>query len=258
MGFFAVFIATFANLIGAGGSKFFSPIYIYHIHLRPIDGIIAALLTQTFGFASGSLAYFLSKEIDFERSKYYLTFSLPLVIVGSILSHQIETTWIEIAFGLTLCFSSVMIFYSDQFLKYFDAKSDQNGKSEKVLISLGGFFLGFLSVGLGELITPILLLKYKLSSSKSVGTAVFVVFCSTVVSVFTHLSVMTLQSNPFFSNQIVTLLIWTIPGAIIGAQIGSRINGFISVILLKKILTIAFFFLGISILFIKSLEHANI
>jgi len=254
LGFIAIFIATFANLIGAGGSKFFSPLYMYLVRLNPLLSIVCALTTQTFGFGSGTLSYYRQKEIDFEIAFSYLYIAIPLTIVGAILAHFLSNDLVEIIFAFILILNSIAIANYAFILDKCSANEKLSNVIEKLVLSLGSFFLGFISVGLGELITPTFLLKYKFKPQKAVGTAVFIVFISTLAAVATHIIIMEYTNRSVFQWQVLQVLIWTIPGAIIGAQIGSKISAHVSRILLKNILTVAFLILGLSIILLKILR----
>ncbi|MCB1176439.1 MAG: sulfite exporter TauE/SafE family protein, partial [Leptospiraceae bacterium] len=238
-------------LIGAGGSKFFSPIYMYFIGLTPIVAIVVALFTQSFGFASGSFSYYKQGKIDFVLSKKYLSIAIPLSVFGSIISHYFSMELIETIFGIVLILNSFLILYYNSILNFFSKKEKWNNRVEYIVLILGSLFLGFISVGLGELIIPTLLLKYKYPTQKAVGTSVFIVFVSTFVSVIAHIIVMQIMGMPFFVSENIAVFIWMIPGAITGAQFGARISAKVSTKKLKLILTVAFILLGSLILFRK-------
>ncbi len=247
--FFAgMFVATFANLIGAGGSKFFSPLYMYFIGLSPLHAIVSALVTQSFGFGSGSFAYFQQKQIDFPLARKYLLIAIPMAILGAFISHQFSMSFIEITFGFVLIINSIAILFYDQILWHLRSSKWGMIYLENTVLFLGSMFLGLISVGLGELITPTFLLRYKFPTQRAVGTSVFIVFVSTVFSALTHIIILYSQGDPFWNSKTISVLIWMIPGAMLGAQIGSRISAKVSSKNLKKILTFAFIVLGLSIL----------
>jgi uncharacterized protein len=252
LGLMAVFIATFANLIGAGGSKFFSPLYMYYVRLNPILSIVCGLFTQMFGFGSGSLSYHLQKEIDYKIALAYLKYVIPTTMVGAIAAHFVPANFVEIVFALILILNSVAIMNYERLLKQIELNVSLGMVAEQTVMLLGSFFLGFISVGLGELITPTFLFKYKLKPQRAIGTAVFIVFVSTLTAVLTHIGVMEYLGQSIFQLKVIHVLVCTVPGAIIGAQIGSRISAYVPRAIFKKVLTIVFFLLGVSILILKA------
>ena len=78
---------------------------------------------------------------------------------------------------------------------------------------VGGAFLGMISVGLAELQEYHLVVKCKLPSPVAVGTSIFVVICTVFVATATDSD----------NLQVVNVAIFTVPGVLIGGQIGPRL-----------------------------------
>ena len=79
----SIVIATIAMSSGVGGAVFFSPLFMLALKLDPKIAIGSALATELFGFASGLVAYYKAKLIDFKLAKGLLIFSIPAAIIGT-------------------------------------------------------------------------------------------------------------------------------------------------------------------------------
>lgn len=92
-------------------------------------------------------------------------------------------------------------------------------KTEGRLISgLGGFFMGLISSGLGELNGYFLLQRCRVPSSVSVATTVFVVAITALAASAGHL-VQIAQDGGTGLLRTAHLLAFTLPGVVVGAQL---------------------------------------
>ena len=84
----SMLVATTAMLSGIGGAALFMPIFLLIFPLlgpeypltSPVAAIAVALLTETFGFSSGFVGYYMKRLIDFGLSKAFLVISVPAAI----------------------------------------------------------------------------------------------------------------------------------------------------------------------------------
>jgi hypothetical protein len=96
-----------------------------------------------------------------------------------------------------------------------------------MLISgLGGLFMGLISSGLGELNGYFLMRRCRVPSKISVARSVFVVAFTALAGAVGHL-VQFIQSGSETLFVVASIVVFTIPGVIIGAQLGSRLSSFI-------------------------------
>jgi uncharacterized membrane protein YfcA len=90
------------------------------------------------------------------------------------------------------------------------------------IAGVGGLFVGLISTGLGELDGYFLLQRCRVPSKVSVATSVFVV-------AFTALSASAGHFTRFLSvggsvlETVFSIVVFTVPGVIIGAQLGSLV-----------------------------------
>ena len=91
MFFVAFVIATVGNATGLGGGPFFSSIFLLVMHLPPQVAVGTSMLTKSFGLSSGSYAFWKKDMIDFAIAKKLLIVAVPLAIIGSRSSGEIQT-----------------------------------------------------------------------------------------------------------------------------------------------------------------------
>jgi hypothetical protein len=113
-------------------------------------------------------------------------------------------------------------------------------KNEGRLISgVGGLFVGMISTGLGELNGYFLLQRCRVPSAVSVATSVFVVAFTAFAAATGHLAQF-IQAGPDVMQVVLSVVIFTVPGVIIGAQLGSRVARYISQDTLERALGVLF------------------
>jgi hypothetical protein len=88
-------------------------------------------------------------------------------------------------------------------------------------------FVGMISTGLGELNGYFLLQRCRVPSKVSVATSVFVVALTALTAAGGHL-IQFIQAGEEVLNIVFSIVIFTVPGVIIGAQFGSSVASRIS------------------------------
>tara|TARA_R110002049_G_scaffold32738_1_gene108518 strand:- start:1047 stop:1409 length:363 start_codon:yes stop_codon:yes gene_type:complete len=114
--------------------------------------------------------------------------------------------------------------------------------------AVGGAFLGMIFVGLAELQEYHLVAKCKVSTKVAVATSIFVVVVTVLVAsvgLFYEFA----QEGSEVMNQVVNLIIFTIPGVIIDGQLGPKLQGVIPADKMKVGISILFVAVGIFMLY---------
>jgi hypothetical protein len=106
----SIVIATIAMSSGVGGAVFFSPLFMLALKLDPKIAIGSALATELFGFASGLVAYYKAKLIDFKLAKGLLIFSIPAAIIGTTYGGLIPPVVLKSIFAVGLLFIGYQLF----------------------------------------------------------------------------------------------------------------------------------------------------
>lgn len=250
----------------------------------PVAAIAVALLTETFGFSSGFVGYYAKRLIDFGLSKTFLFVCVPAAIAGALLSHVIDPTLIRFAYGFLVLILAVILFRGhevpteemydeDMFTDddgrlgsevnkeiVYNAKRGQretvgrDGRvyrydmyhARKAPTGLGGFLTGLLSVGIGEVVMPQLVKGGKVPVPVAAATSILVVIITVFSASFTHIA--TLITEGGVDAVPWHLVMYTIPGVIIGGQIGPRLQGKIHSHTMEKVIGGVFAVIGIAML----------
>jgi uncharacterized membrane protein YfcA len=244
----SILFATTAMASGVEGATFFSPLFILALKLSPEVAIGTALTTEVFGFASGLFAYARKKLIDYRLGLNLLLVTVPLALIGTWASGQIQPLYLKVILGVGLFV--VALSFLRQHEKKDVARMDEaiqkeygGEKAETVLVTAegeeirytvcnrtegmmlcgtGALFMGMVSTGLGEMNGYFLLQRCRVPSKVSVATSVFVVAVTALVASAGHFAKF-IQLGGDTLNTVFSIVMFTVPGVIIGGQIGSRV-----------------------------------
>ena len=243
----ATMVATTAALSGIGGAALFTPIFIIVFPLLgpeyPLESTVAAigaaLLTGTFGFGSGFIGYYRKGLIDFSLAVRFMKISVPVAIAGALISHLIDGAFLMMGYAaLVFVLALVLIFSTrtntgkilagkkinrtDKSGRVFEYVLPELGIFGVGITSIGAFLTGLLSVGIGEVVVP-QLTKRGVPVPVAAATSVAVVIATVAAASFTVIGQLIrgggLSAVPW------DLVAYTIPGVILGGQIGPRLQG---------------------------------
>lgn len=252
----SICVATSAMLSGIGGAALFTPIFILVFPLlgaeyalgSTVAAIGTALLTETFGFTSGLIGYHLKRTIDFQLARQFLKVSVPAGIVGAFLAHLVHDGLLIAGYALlVLGLAVVHVFFEyegvpthssaepasagnlriviDSDGREYRYRAPAQGVRGGIFTAVGAFLTGMVSVGIGEVIVP-QLTKRGVPVAIAAATSVAVVIVTAVCASFTLIG--QLVSEAGLAAVPWNLVAYTIPGVIIGGQIGPRLQGRIS------------------------------
>jgi hypothetical protein len=234
---------------GVEGATFFSPLFILALRLSPEVAIGTALITEVFGFASGLFAYTRKKLIDLRLGLNLLVVTIPLAIIGTIIAGIIDSVYLMIILGVGLFVVALsflrqpehkdVVLMDKQNVEEYGGKNAQtvlvtaegeeirytvcNRTEGRILSGIGALFMGMVSTGLGEMNGYFLLQRCRVPSKVSVATSVFVVAVTALVASTGHF-IQFVKNGGGVLETVLNLIIFTVPGVIIGGQIGSKIS----------------------------------
>ncbi len=255
----AIAVATCAMLSGIGGAALFTPIFVL---LFPILGpeyvlastfaaISTALLTQTFGFLSGFIGYYRRRMIDFDLALRFVKITAPIAVIGGLVAHAVHDG-ILIAAYATLVF---VLAIGMLFLRRGRAAARPNydapyhrpeiPKSDFVLGGVGAFLTGLVSVGIGEILIS-RLTKRGIPVGVAAATSVAIVFATILFATTTLVAQLVRDGGvgavPW------NLIVYEVPGVLIGGQIGPRLAGRVSQRTMERAIGILFVFLAVAMM----------
>ncbi len=274
----SICVATTAMLTGIGGAALFVPIFLIIFPLlgeqyvleTAVAAIGVGLLTETFGFTSGFIGYYRRRLIDFKIAKTFIVLAVPTALAGALIAHYVNGTLLKAMYAsLMLVMAWVLLNESNEqapvgtsgnedeknkdpnlreitaadgtvYRYRFAGKADRpNGTT-----SFGGFLCGMLGVGIGEVVMPNLVKKVGVPVGVAAGSSVTVVIVTVMSASFTHIAALMAEGGV---NAVPWhLVMYTVPGVLIGGQIGPRLQGKISSKTMERGIATVFTVIGIA------------
>ncbi len=276
-------VATTAMLSGIGGAALFTPIFLIIFPLLgpeyPLQSTVAAigvaLLTETFGFSSGFVGYYRKRLIDFRSALPFIAVGVPVAIFGAIIARFVDPEILKGAYGvLMLSLAAILVRHKEQHeeegeavlessVGAMDARPKRTIRARDgrvytyrvprqgigaVATGAGGFLTGMLSVGIGEVIMPQLVKRNRVPVPVAAATSVFTVIVVVASASFTQISALIAEGGA--SAVPWNLVAYTIPGVIIGGQIGPRLQGKVPQHIMIRAIGVLFAIIGVAMLWL--------
>lgn len=279
-----ILIASLAMLTGISGTAMLTPFLLLAFPvlgvptLTPGQAIGMALLTEFFGFVSGVTGYERRGLIDYRTGWRLVGVSVPTVIAFSFLSQSIGPPILRLAYGLMMILlASYLVWTAPGNVRRHDLKGlppavervprRREAAEERVIRSrdgveyryrvcdasrgylitaTGAALEGLLSVGLGELEMPNLVRRCKIPVAVAAATSVFVIAVTVLAGSLTAILLLLraggLGAVPW------NLVVYTVPGAVLGGQIGARFQGRIASTTTERFVAGLFAVVGVAFL----------
>ena len=265
----SVVVATVAMASGVEGATFFTPLFLLVLGIPPEVAIGTGLITEVFGFASGLFAYVRRRLIDYSLARTLLIVTVPLAVLGTIIAGSVEPTVLKVILGMGLIAVAFSFLRSPEpaLVRRADSAIEEEhgggrgetcvvtaegerisytvcNKAEGMLISgTGALFMGMISTGLGEMNGYFLLQRCKVPSRVAVATSVLVVAVTALVAATGHF-IRFVQEGGDSLTTVLSLCIFTVPGVVLGGQLGAMVSSRISQHGLERALGILFVLIG--------------
>lgn len=268
----AILVATCAMLSGIGGAALFTPIFIlifpllgpeYALH-STIAAIAAALITQTFGFLSGFVGYYRRRLIDFRLAGRILRVAVPVAVIGALTANYMHDSILLASYALLVAVLAGVMWFNrppagaeaiglegpprtivDSRGHEYSYAEPRLGIRSYSLTGLGAFLTGMVSVGIGE-VTISKLTRKGLPIAVAAATSVLVVIV-TVVFASTTLATQLIRDGGWTAVP-WNLLVYDIPGVLIGGQIGPLLQGRIAPHTMRRAIAILFIVLAVAMM----------
>jgi len=269
----SILIASISMSSGIGGAVFFSPLFLIALKLEPSVAIGAALITEFFGFSSGLYAYRKAKLIDYKLGVSLLLFSIPAAVLGTLMNDFFDPNLLKSVFASGIIFIGWQLYASykqeekekldksiakDFAQSYQSSLTDSQGKTYRYTVCnkamgrffalIGGFFLGMISVGLAELQEYHLVGRCRIPTRVAVATSVFVVVITVMIASVGHVIHFINDADPSKMETVMRLVLFTIPGVIIGGQLGPLLQKRVDSDKMKVVIALIFVLIGLFLL----------
>ncbi len=276
-------VATLAMLSGIGGAALFTPIFLIIFPLlgpeyplaSPVAAIGVALLTETFGFSSGFVGYYRKRLIDFRSAVPFIAVGVPVGIVGALLAQSTDENVLKGAYALLMLILAVVLIKhtshheavpgpaadlsvgaaDNRPMRTITARDGQvytypvpRQGIGAIATGIGALLTGMLSVGIGEVVMPQLVKRNRVPVAIGAATSVLVVIVVVASASFTQISALLAEGGA--SAVPWNLVMYTVPGVILGGQIGPRLQGKVSSDGMVRFIAVLFAIIGIAMTWI--------
>ena len=236
-------IATVVTIVGFGGGILWMPFLLIVMRMNPNTAVLTSLLIQTAGTGSGSVAFIMRKRADNKLALLLLGIAVPGVALGAFISHRLSLSHIEMVIGLISLSTALMFVASNQ--KYDDVGGERvdirSASRHSWIAVIMAVASGMLTINIGEWLIPIMRKKMFLNLSNAVATCIVVTFGISLLGSFVHVM---MASRPNLH-----VLLWAVPGVIIGGQLGPWLLTKIDERLLKEIFIFILTMIGIHLVY---------
>ncbi len=235
-------IATLATLVGIGGGILWMPFLIFAAHLSPAQAIVTSLVIQVGGMGSGSIAVVRAKKIDLRLSFFLALCAFPGVPVGVWISRFVPADSVIFILGVACLIIGLVFVYAQE-----EPESGPGPVSLRQtapylwLATLFSIMTGFISMGIGDFLVPILRNRLRMSMESAMGACLIVMAMNAALAAGLHL----MLGEGLATN----LVLWAIPGVLLGGQVGPRLAGRIPDQTLKEIFIYGLSLAGIHMMF---------
>ena len=269
----SILVATCAMLSGIGGAALFTPIFILvfpllgeeYVLASTMTAIAAALFTQTFGFLSGFVGYYRRKLIDYPMAWRLLRFSIPVAVLGALVASLVHDGVLLASYSMLVAVLAYFMWRSpmqaaeagahlegraivertDSRGETFTYDMPKFGAGSIALTSIGAFLTGMVSVGIGE-VTISQLTHKRVPVAVAAATSVLVVILTIVFATATLFAELVLAGG--WAAIPWNLLVYDIPGVLIGGQIGPRLQGLVPQHRMRRAISALFVILAVAMI----------
>lgn len=243
--FVGVVISTVAMLTGIGGGVLWTPFLIVLMKIPPGEAVATALIIQVAGMGSGTVQYVRTGRVELRLAALYSLIAIPMAIFGSYAGERVPGSILKLALGIVsmviaLLFITGDDWYGEQKRRGVGMKEALKPKYSYVPV-LGPFLSGMLSIGLGDFLVPMMVKRLRLSMDVAIGTAVVIMLVIVSISAGSHIL--------FGGGASLKILMWAIPGVLLGGYIGPRISSRLDEVYLREIFIFLLLFIGIHLVY---------
>ena len=223
---FGLGVGILVGLTGIGGGSLMTPLLVIFIGTKPLVAVGTDIAYGAITKTVGGWRHFRSGTVDMSLSKWLALGSVPGSLAGVVLVESVEALqgkgllW-GVAFALLLTATATL----SRALFVKDPKEHHthplDGRSRQAAVAIGavlGLILGVTSVGSGALVGLVLILYFKLTPHRVVGTDVFHAALMLWAAALAHV-----VGGNIDYGLMGTILIGSIPGVWIGERLVHRV-----------------------------------
>ena len=202
------------TMVGLGGGLIFSPLFVL-LKFPVSTAVSASLFLNAIAAASAAITYFRKKMVDVKVGLPLLITSTISAPLGALLTHRINIHVFTAVLALVIFLAALRMLFSGKMeaerVEISMARKLIGGGAIGVVI---GVMAGFLGIGGGVFIVPLLIYVLKVPTKMAAATSIFIVVFSSLSGFVMHISI-----APTDWKFILTAAVFSF----LGGQIGSRI-----------------------------------
>ncbi len=237
------------GLLGGGGSVLMVPVFVYISGMSAEEAITLSLLVVGVTGLAGSLPYLSRGQVNQRLAFIFIFFGSAGAVLGAKLSYGVPGQILLTGFGGLMLISGIIFLFSKH-------RPDNSGPmtcrpkflASAVISTALGILTGFLGVGGGFLIVPVLALIMKCSIQASIGTSLIILSANAFAGFLTHIS-----ATPILPVPAAIFTLTTLAGVIAG----SLSAGKFSPLILKRAFSVLIIGLGIYLI-LKNLSGGGL
>lgn len=228
--------------------------------LSTVAAIGTSLFLETAGFGTGVYRYWKKQLVDFATVRKIAAVTVPVGIVGAILAYHAPTQSLRIVYGIAMIGVAFLLYRGEQGtpnqrkkdcpcivcdseccaqdcppgqLRVIEASDGETFRycpekmQGQVLFSgIGALLAGLISTGVGEATLPFLVRRSRFPVPVAAATSTLIVAATVVGAAITHMIHLAISGG--LSAIPWNLIVWGVPGAGIGAVVGTHLHGKVS------------------------------
>lgn len=279
-----ILIAGTATFSGISGAALMTPLFLIGFpvmgvpRLSPLAAIGAALFLETSGFGTGVFHYARMRLADLQTARSLIVVTVPLTIAAAVLAHHAPFTLLRLGYGVAMLGVAWMLFRGDaprgprvrcpcvvcesecstEDCPEKDRRKIQAAdgttyrwcprglSAQRAFSAVGAFLTGLISTGIGEATLPSLVRRSRFPVPVAAATSTLVVAGTVFVAALAHVAQLAHEGG--FAAIPWNLIVWGVPGAIIGATVGTHLQGRVSERATRLFFSGLFFLIGVTFL----------
>jgi len=250
----AFLVGIIASMVGIGGGVFIVPFLTLVSGFSPQQSVGTSLTMILFTSLSSTVRYARQKRVDFVLGVILAVATIPGAFLGAYITTLVTAKLLGLAFGFFLILVALrMTFQSNAHesrllegrgswhRRLVDSEGnifeyDTNVGLGLVLSFLGGLSSGFLGIGGGSVMVPVLHLTMSLPMHVAAATSMFIMIFTSISGAVTHFSL----GNVNLSYAILLCI-----GVVFGAQLGAHFSRKVSGRNLRRLFAVVLFLISL-------------
>jgi uncharacterized membrane protein YfcA len=223
-------VGMIVGLTGMGGGALMTPVLVLFFGIPPLAAVSSDLVASAVMKPVGSVVHIIRRTVDWRLVGWLCTGSVPSAFCGVLLARAVGGGQVQQLIRYALGVALLLAVAGMIARGYLRAAAPRSESAERIVVrpvptlllgAAGGLVVGMTSVGSGSLIIVALLVLYPtLRPSDLVGTDLVQAVPLVASAAIGHLIF-----GDFQLNVTTSLLVGSIPGVFIGAQISARTRG---------------------------------